>query len=46
MISDPIRALVVGIDDELLRELTNEEGFTVDRVERLDGNATPRTSTR
>lgn len=41
MIRDPIRALVVGIDDELLRELMNEEGFTVDRVERLDGNATP-----
>ncbi len=41
MIRDPIRALVVGIDDELLRELTNEEGFTVDRVERLDGDATP-----
>lgn len=41
MIRDPIRALVVGIDDELHRELTNEEGFTVDRAERLDGNATP-----
>ncbi len=41
MVRDPIRALVVGIDDELLRELTNEEGFTVDRVERLDGSATP-----
>ncbi len=41
MTRDPIRALVVGIDDELHRELTNEEGFTVDRVERLDGNATP-----
>jgi diguanylate cyclase (GGDEF)-like protein len=41
MIRDPIRALAVGIDDELLRELTNEEGFTVDRVERLDGDATP-----
>lgn len=40
MIRDPIRALVVGIDDELYRELTNEEGFTVDRAERLDGNAT------
>lgn len=40
MIRDPIRALVVGIDDELYRELTNEEGFTVDRAERLNGNAT------
>jgi diguanylate cyclase (GGDEF)-like protein len=41
MTRDPIRALVVGIDDELHRELTHEEGFTVDRAERLDGNATP-----
>ena len=39
MTRDPIRALVVGIDDELQRELTNEEGFTVDRAERLDGSA-------
>lgn len=34
---DPIRALVVGIDDELHRELAHEEGFTVDRADRLDG---------
>jgi diguanylate cyclase (GGDEF)-like protein len=40
MIQDPIRALVVGIDDELHRELTSEEGFTVDRAERLGGDAT------
>jgi diguanylate cyclase (GGDEF)-like protein len=39
MVRDPIRALAVGIDDELHRELTNEEGFTVVRAERLDGFA-------
>lgn len=38
MFRDPIQALVVGIDDELHRELTNEEGFSVDRAERLDGS--------
>jgi diguanylate cyclase (GGDEF)-like protein len=38
MTRDAIRALVVGIDDELHRELSHEEGFTVDRAERLDGN--------
>jgi two-component system, cell cycle response regulator len=37
MVRDPIRALVVGIDDELHQELMHEEGFTVDRVDRLDG---------
>ena len=36
MARDPIRALVIGIDDELHRELAQEEGFTVDRAERLD----------
>ena len=40
MTRDPIRTLVVGIDDELHRELTQEEGFTVHRAERLDGNVT------
>ena len=30
MTRDPIRALVVGIDDEHYRELTQEEGFTVE----------------
>ncbi len=40
MAGDPIRALVVGIDDELHRELTNEEGFTVDRADRVDGEVT------
>jgi diguanylate cyclase (GGDEF)-like protein len=39
MARDPIRALVIGIDDELDRELAQEEGFTVDRAERLDGMA-------
>ncbi len=36
MARDPIRALVVGIDDEHYRELTQEEGFTVEAAERLD----------
>ena len=40
MAGDPIRALVVGIEDELHRELTHEEGFTVDRAPRLEGLAT------
>lgn len=40
MARDPIRALVIGIDDELHRELAEEEGFTVDRAERLDVVAT------
>jgi diguanylate cyclase (GGDEF)-like protein len=40
MTRDPIRTLVVGIDDELQQELMNEEGFTVDRAERLDGSMT------
>lgn len=38
MSRDVIRALAVGIDDELHQELSHEEGFTVDRAERLDGN--------
>jgi two-component system, cell cycle response regulator len=37
MVKDPIRALVVGIDDELHEELIHEDGFTIERVERLDG---------
>jgi diguanylate cyclase (GGDEF)-like protein len=41
MARDPIRALVIGIDDELHRELAQEEGFTVDRAERLDVVAGP-----
>lgn len=40
MVTDPILTLVVGIDDELHRELASEEGFTVDRAERMDGDAT------
>jgi diguanylate cyclase (GGDEF)-like protein len=40
MARDQIRALLVGIDDELHRELTQEEGFTVDRADRLDGEVT------
>ena len=39
MTRDPIRALVVGIDDELRQELMDEEGFTVESAERLDGSA-------
>ncbi len=39
MVRDPIRTLAVGIEDELHRELTNEEGFSVVRAERLDGLA-------
>jgi diguanylate cyclase (GGDEF)-like protein len=41
MSRDVIRALAVGIDDELHRELSHEEGFTVDRAERLDGHVAP-----
>ena len=43
MTRDPIRALVVGIDDEHYRELTQEEGFTVEAAERAgrgDGRTT------
>jgi diguanylate cyclase (GGDEF)-like protein len=40
MVTEPIRALVVGIDDELHRELTQEEGFILDRAERLEGVTT------
>ena len=36
MTRDAIRTLVVGIDDEHCRELTQEEGFTVEAVDRLD----------
>jgi len=35
MAREPIRALVVGIDDELSRELAQEEGFTVETADRL-----------
>lgn len=39
MVNDPIAVLVVGNDDEDLHgELTQEEGFTVDRATRLDGD--------
>jgi diguanylate cyclase (GGDEF)-like protein len=41
MSGDPIRVLAVGIDDELHRELAGEEGFIVDRADRLDGSASP-----
>ena len=36
MVREPIRALVVGIDDEHYRELTQEEGFTVEAADALD----------
>ncbi len=39
MVRDPIWVLVVGTDEDLHEELVHEEGFTVDRAERLDGDA-------
>jgi diguanylate cyclase (GGDEF)-like protein len=39
MVNDPIWVLVVGTDEDLYEELLHEEGFTVDRAERLDGDA-------
>lgn len=39
MVRDPIWVLVVGADEDLHEELVQEEGFTVDRAERLDGEA-------
>ena len=38
MVRDPIWVLVVGTDEDLHEELLSEEGFTVDRAERLDGD--------
>jgi diguanylate cyclase (GGDEF)-like protein len=38
MVRDPIWVLVVGTDEDLHQELLQEEGFTVDRAERLDGD--------
>lgn len=38
MASGQIWVLVVGFDEDLHQELANEEGFTVDRAERLDGD--------
>jgi diguanylate cyclase (GGDEF)-like protein len=40
MVEDLIRTLVVGIDDELQRELAQDEGFSVERAARLDSVAT------
>jgi len=40
MVNDPIRVLVVGQSDEDIHaELAQDEGFTVDRAVRLDGDA-------
>ena len=39
MVIDPIWVLVVGTDEDLHQELLHEEGFTVDRAQRLDGDA-------
>jgi diguanylate cyclase (GGDEF)-like protein len=39
MVNEPIWVLVVGTDEDLHEELLREEGFTVDRAERLDGDA-------
>ena len=36
MVREAIRALVVGIEDEHYRELTQEEGFTVEAADALD----------
>ena len=41
MTRDPISILVVGIDDQLQEELAQEEGFSVERAERLDGRLHP-----
>ena len=38
MVRDPIWVLVVGTGEDLSEELLAEEGFTVDRAERLDGD--------
>jgi diguanylate cyclase (GGDEF)-like protein len=38
MTRDPIRVLVVGIDENLYREIADDESFIVDRAERLDGD--------
>src|SRR5437762_1680352 len=37
MTEDPVRVLVVGIDDDLEREIAEDERFVVDRAERFDG---------
>ena len=39
MVTDSIWVLVVGTDEDLHEQLLNEEGFTVDRAERLDGDS-------
>jgi diguanylate cyclase (GGDEF)-like protein len=39
MVRDSIWVLVVGTDEDLHDQLLNEEGFTVDRAERLDGDS-------
>jgi diguanylate cyclase (GGDEF)-like protein len=39
MVNEPIWVLIVGTDEDLHEELLHEEGFTVDRAERLDGDA-------
>ena len=39
MVRDPIWVLVIGTDEDLSEELLGEEGFTVDRADRLDGDA-------
>ena len=41
MTRDPISILVVGIDEQLQEELAQEEGFSVERAERLDGRLHP-----
>ncbi len=42
MANEPISILAVGIDDDLIDELAQDEGILVERVDRLDGGETPR----
>jgi diguanylate cyclase (GGDEF)-like protein len=42
MANEPISILAVGIDDELIDELAQDEGIVVERVDRLDGGEAPR----
>jgi diguanylate cyclase (GGDEF)-like protein len=37
MTEDPVRVLVVGIGDDLEREIADDERFVVDRADRFDG---------
>ena len=41
MANEPISILTVGVDDDLVDELTQDEGLVVESVDRLDGGADP-----